>query len=153
MERSPTGIPQNPPALQRDLFDPQQASRSRFSLSALRSSRKACVKQTSPFLTGLPTEIRTQIYTEALGGSLFHILPTARGIGHMRCPGVYGPGYRCWRNPQSLDPYYYNRPTQNHRFPSKTNTGFLRTCRQIYLEGIDIYYATNTFDFAHSATF
>jgi len=71
----------------------------------------------------------------------------------VRCPGVFRPEPRCFQNPQALDPVYHSRPKPRHIQRTRANIGFLRTCHQIYAEGINLLYSSNTFDFAHPVTF
>ncbi|KAF2501043.1 hypothetical protein BU16DRAFT_189744 [Lophium mytilinum] len=138
----------------RELSNPPPSRRWSISLFGSRASRKDFqVDQTSAFLLRLPVELRIQIYTDVLGGSLFHCLPTPRGVRHLRCSGIFRPGPRCFQSPQATDSYYHANPHNSRVLFSKTNLDFLATCRQIYVEGIDLLYSTNTFDFAHPLTF
>lgn len=100
------------------------------------------------FLIKLPLEIRLQIYEYVLGGNLLHLIQIPRRIAHVRC-----------REMKSADPLRGCRPAL--RTPlnsmlctvSNGNLALLKTCRQIYREGIEVLYAGNAFDVNDLTTF
>ncbi len=100
------------------------------------------------FLTKLPLEIRLQIYEYVLGGNLLHLVHIPRRIAHIRC-----------RHPEPSDPLRKCRPASRTplnpwlRGVSTANLALLKTCRQIYCEGIEVLYASNAFDVNDLNTF
>jgi hypothetical protein len=105
-------------------------------------------------LLGLPYELRLMIYTEVLGGDKVALLRREQkivvaellswedmGILKRETPGWGG-------STRGYDPEESNlvrRRTQD-------KLCFLRTCRQVYVEGIDLLYSTNEFGIEELST-
>lgn len=99
-------------------------------------------------LNKLPLELRLQIYEYVLGGNLLHLIQIPRRIAHVRCRALHVPDHSRQCRPASRMPLH---PWL--RTISSANLALLKTCRQIYIEAIDILYTTNTFDINHLSTF
>jgi hypothetical protein len=133
------------------------------------------VNKTCQFLRQLPPEIRSQIYEYVLGGQTFHLVQVPRRIAHVRCDRNYDDGTdlfdatrKCFplarnRFSPSSPVYDQSQQTQGEVWKrygplilnslSTSNLALLRTCRQIYQEGIHILYRSNVFDFDSIMTF
>lgn len=126
--------------------DPKKVSRRRrkLSTSAHFASNVDCA-----LLMRLPIELRLEIYTYVLGGNLLHIFQIPRRLAHKCCDAM--PSKRYFR---SCCP---TTQRSNVRKPylgpfSSANIALLQTCRQIYLEAINVLYTTNVFDIDHLQT-
>lgn len=126
--------------------DPKKVSRRRrkLSTSANFSSNVDCA-----LLGRLPIELRLEIYTYVLGGNLLHIFQVPRRLAHKCCHTSPSKGYfrSCCPTTQR------NNVRKGYPEPfSSANIALLQTCRQIYLEAINVLYTTNIFDIDHLQT-
>ena len=126
--------------------DPKKVSRRRrrLSTSARFGSNVDCA-----LLSRLPIELRLEIYTYVLGGNLLHIFQVPRRLAHKCCHGTPSKGYfrSCCPTTQR------NNVRKGYGGPfSSANIALLQTCRQIYLEAINVLYTTNIFDIDHLQT-
>jgi hypothetical protein len=139
--------------------EPLPSSRSNISTTTL------AIPQNGPFFK-LPLEIRLMIFELLLGGGTIHIILLRQGYGHRRCPrGTHpdtimdGDLRRYCFDKTTLEmmaaseryPFseIYSRRDKGFGESSSANSQILRTCRKAYLEGIDILYSRNRFDFIH----
>lgn len=126
--------------------DPKKVSRRRrkLSTSAHFASNVDCA-----LLARLPIELRLEIYTYVLGGNLLHIFQVPRRLAHKCCHTTPSKGY-----PRSCCPTTQrNNVRKGNQVPfSSANIALLQTCRQIYLEAINVLYTTNIFDIDHLQT-
>jgi hypothetical protein len=130
-----------------------------------RLSKSSIHPQTCALLTRLPVELRIMIYEEVLGHSILHVVSLPGRMGVYKCPIPY-PADSDYRRtciplkrtfstdgvrhpflPASMGELYPKRSFPISQLP------LLQTCRQIYVEAIDILYSTNTFDFEHPEYF
>ncbi|MCJ1460217.1 hypothetical protein MMC28_010596 [Mycoblastus sanguinarius] len=83
-------------------------------------------------LSRLPYEIRQMVYVNVLGNKIIHLIHIAakRRVGHV--------DYKLFDMPE-----YYANPGLNGLPNGKL--ALVKTCRQVYVEAIDILYKTNTF--------
>lgn len=121
--------------------------------------------QTCALLTRLPVELRIMIYEHLLGHALFHVVSLPGRMGVFKCliPHSAESDYR--RTCIPLKRTYSTDGVRHPFLPSSmaslypsvnlpiSRLPLLQTCRQIYVESIDILYATNTFDFEHPEYF
>lgn len=104
------------------------------------------------FLSRLPIELRLEIYTLVLGGKLLHIVQLPRQLAHRSCPSPNEYGYRtCCLS--TLRNNVRHASSIARASLSSANIAILQTCRQIYMEAIDLLYNSNAFDFDHLQTF
>lgn len=104
------------------------------------------------FLSRLPIELRLEIYTLVLGGKLLHIVQLPRKLAHRSCPSANEYGYRtCCQT--TLRTNVQNSAPKARESLSSAGTAILQSCRQIYMEAIDLLYNSNVFDFDHLQTF
>lgn len=144
---------------------PKPLGRRRRELSPASSKRKEQTK--SLLLSRLPLEIRLQIYEYVLGGELIHLVQIPKRIALVHCQLVNQPGncqrFCCppaiakWPTNYS-DNAHMRRPSDNMGYYifdvqeilraslSNANFAFLRTCRQVYMEAINIPYSSNIFE-------
>lgn len=104
------------------------------------------------FLSRLPMELRLEIYTLVLGGKLLHVVQLPRKLAHRSCPSVNEYGYRTCC-PTTLRSNVRHSPSKTKNSLSSANTAILQTCRQIYMEAIQLLYNSNAFDFDDLHTF
>jgi hypothetical protein len=109
----------------------------------------------SPLLA-LPPEIRLKIFTYVVGGSTIHLIHLPSRLGHIRCthhaaspPASTSTALDCLCVPLAPRPYQYRLtyPLKVAQYckPDSANLALLKTCRQIYREGIALLYTANTF--------
>lgn len=93
----------------------------------------------------LPYDIRRLVYEIVFTGRVFHIIRLRRRLRHVECNDCGGKQQQttCWgiaavdnKSVQDLESEGFGRGVLD----------LLRTCRQIYTEGIDLLYSLNTFD-------
>ncbi len=92
----------------------------------------------------IPFEIRQKIYTYVLGNRLF-------GIAHFsNRRAVHGFIYRySWKN----NPLFPRKVSNAGNPPSSSEFSLLKTCRFIYIESVQVLYATNRFSFHNALLF
>lgn len=92
----------------------------------------------------LPFEIRQKIYTYVLGNRLF-------GIDHFSDRRrVNGFLYRyTWKD----NPLFPRKVSNSGNPPSSSEFSLLKTCRSIYIESVQVLYATNRFSFHNALLF
>ena len=126
--------------------DPKKVSRRRRKLS---TSARFASNVDCHLLRRLPIELRLEIYTYVLGGNLLHIFQVPKRLAHKCCHTTPSKGYfrSCCPTTQRIN------VRKGYPGPfSSANTAILRTCRQIYLEAINVLYTTNIFDIDHLQT-
>lgn len=126
--------------------DPKKVSRRRRKLS---TSTRFASNVDCALLARLPIELRLEIYTYVLGGNLLHIFQVPRRLAHKSCHATPSKGYvrSCCPITQR------NNVRKGYPGPfSSANIALLQTCRQIYLEAINVLYTTNIFDIDHLQT-
>jgi len=110
------------------------------------------------------------IYELLFAGGVIHTVLLRQRFGHRRCPhGTHPDGFM----DGDLRRYCFDKTTMemmaaSEMYPfseiyrhrdegfgdsSSANAQILRTCRQAYLEGIDMLYCLNRFDFIHPRSF
>ena len=131
------------------------------------TSPMASIQSSSALLTKFPAEIRLQIYKYAIVGASRHvhiILHKAQRPGGIRHVSKIR-SYQCNHDFDSLAmndfeihaPAYGNPPLRPYYLPplpSERGLGpltLLKTCRQVYLEAIDLLYREQTFTFTSLA--
>jgi hypothetical protein len=153
-------------SVERELSAQREGRRPRIDFSRLRGKGKR--KVASPIMR-LPAELRSQILLEVLGQSVIHLVQCRGRLGHIRCKIDDMQSFPYTFNDQSYDierrcippcqfscknaaefryPYVLEHVTCTtlHPPPSESCLGVLRTCRQLYREGIDVLYSRNIFD-------
>ncbi|KAF4630959.1 hypothetical protein G7Y89_g7174 [Cudoniella acicularis] len=113
----------------------------------------------SPLLR-LPYEVRQQIFCEAIGNTVIHLVELPNRLGHIRGKfkhfrpryededGRSGRDYEGDRTLNQTQLFIYENP------PLQTNNSLslLQTNRQIYREAVNVLYTTNTFDISEPLT-
>ncbi|KAL8743659.1 MAG: hypothetical protein Q9190_004017 [Brigantiaea leucoxantha] len=93
-------------------------------------------------LNRLPPELRRNIYIHLFGRNTIHIANLGKRLAHVRCNSDgRDPDRMCYPAAQFYNAQRYIVPISNG------NIALLKTCRQIYVEAIDILYSSSTFDF------
>jgi hypothetical protein len=148
---------------------PEPLGRRKYSLSQIalinsaekpRRVKSGTVSQTGALLTKLPRHVRSRIFRLVLGGEIFHLVHVWKGVGHVQCDGrceVYGKdgyypmrlGRKCHRWMESI-PWDDNGKAQlscniNH-LTDHADYSLIFTCKQIYVEAIDLLYSENVFE-------
>lgn len=116
----------------------------------------------------LPSEILELILLDVLGGNIFHIIQCRQRLGHVSCKQFhildhaanrqYDLARTCIPSPQRREfmahewMRYNNSPPFPFYTPSDSCLAVLRTCRQLYLQGIPILYSRNIFDINNPET-
>lgn len=102
-------------------------------------------------LTRLPPEIRQEIYVLVVGGNLTHVVRKDQKLAHVRCKLECETDFfrRCRR--AAAGTCHDGAPMLAST--SNGNLALLRTCRQIYIEAVELMYSCNTFDFDHQDLF
>lgn len=93
-------------------------------------------------LDRLPPEIRLEIYTYVLGRNLLHLVQGEERISHVRCRASSATDFRRTCRPAAAN-------TARRILPGSTSNGnlaLIKTCRQVYIEAMDVLYTTNVFD-------
>ena len=144
-ERALSTNPQNLPK-----FLPLQRGR-RLSISSSAESQDSepqiAFQQQSRLLTKLPLEIRQQIYSHAVAYRVIHITLLQSRLGHVTCCEPFGGPvpHDCWHRPPHSPQWDHDQRHKSHCDDRDGLSNLLKTCRQIYCEAIDIFYASNTF--------
>ncbi|KAI9861876.1 MAG: hypothetical protein M1824_001987 [Vezdaea acicularis] len=118
----------------------------------------------SPLLGRLPPEIRNIIYEYVLCDNTFHLCwapkKTIRDARHPEELGVCHMVGSIWDTPQPgwiplmRDAKWWQRMLPIPKSsPKRADFAFLRTCKQVYIEAIDLFYSNNLFEFHNDATF
>ena len=99
------------------------------------------------FLQVLPYDVRRVIYELVLARRTFHIIRLRKRLRHVECTRqgrTIADNSTCWavatvdgRAGQNIETEGFGQGVLD----------LLRTCRQIYTEGVDLLYSQNTFDF------
>jgi hypothetical protein len=125
-----------------------------------RSPSNGPISQTCSLLAKLPLVIRLQIYTCVLGGSTLHIIELKQRLAHINCPhyGVLDVERVCFPhgNQRATHPIWSDDQWEaDWQYDGLfcRRLALLQTCRQVYIEAIDILYTTNTFDFSTAESF
>ena len=121
--------------------------------SSVAESNDIVIQEESHLLNCPPLEIRQTIYQAVLGVGLLHVLVFSGRLAFVACGQVSRRGestlmHECWR--LSIHEELVNR--YGHRGGAAKHDsilGLLGTCRQVYVEAIEIFYSQNTFDFRH----
>jgi hypothetical protein len=126
-------------------------------------------KKVSSAILRLPAELRRQILLEVLGQNVIHLVQRRGRLGHIRCKKDNMQPFPHNLNDQSYDierrcispcqlscrhspigqiPYILESVACKTLHPPRSESclSVLRTCRQLYSEGIDMLYSTNVFD-------
>ncbi|KAM3081014.1 hypothetical protein ACMFMF_002930 [Clarireedia jacksonii] len=158
--------PKNLPPTRRELSIGPGGRRSRIKLWTSKSMGRGKV---SSALLRLPAELRRQILLEVLGESVIHLVQCRGRLGHIRCKednmqsfphNINGHSYdierrcippcqfSCRHSARFHSPYILESVTCTTLHPPRSESclGVLRTCQQLYSEGIDLLYSTNVFD-------
>ena len=110
----------------------------------------------------LPIEVRQQIIADVLGNGILHLVQLPKRLGHIRCKNrklttshrtsaIFHDLRRECFHPTNNPQYHYDE-AMDALATSDGCLALLQACRQLYLESIDILYATNTFDVNHAQT-
>ncbi|KAL8762371.1 MAG: hypothetical protein Q9184_001633, partial [Pyrenodesmia sp. 2 TL-2023] len=103
------------------------------------------------FLSILPLEIRQEIYKYVVGCNRVHIVRKSKHIAHVRCKCLdIETDFTRECRPGANGTY---KGDSKIAFTSNGNVALLRSCRQIYVEAVEIMYSSNTFDFDHQDLF
>ena len=111
------------------------------------------IQNQSHMLTFLPLEIRQLIYQDVVSIGVLHVLLFSGRLAFVACCEMSQRGeptisHECWRltiHEELLNRHGHRGGAIEHRGP----LSLLRTCRQIFVEAIEIFYSQNTFDFRH----
>ncbi|KAI9877250.1 MAG: hypothetical protein M1830_004431 [Pleopsidium flavum] len=119
---------------------PKPLPRNRRALSTISFDRS--LNSTCVLLDRLPPEIRLEIYTYVVGGNLLHLVQGQERISHVRCRASSATDFLRTCRPAAAN-------TARRIIPGSTSNGnlaLMRTCRQVYIEAMDVLYSTNIFD-------
>lgn len=151
LARSTTGESPTPPKA-----PPAKLARSNLSILTINESRN----ENCMLLRKLPLELRLEIFSHVLGNDAFRLISIPWRVvavpdleGNVSMAEKYDHFHNY--NMPLLGPYMQldNAP---ELFIRSSGTAILRTCRQIYLEAVDLLYTSNTFilhDFHTLVTF
>jgi len=84
-----------------------------------------------------------QIYAYILGDNRLHLVSTPKSLGHIRCQSSVETSQLCCCIPEPKRYIYAHEKRSG--ILSNGNTAILRTCRQAYIEAVDILYRNNIF--------
>jgi hypothetical protein len=122
------------------------------------SETHLAAQQHCAFFAKLPVELRFKIYKFVLSYSIIHTLALRRRMAHAKCSANKESDIERACLPQDHE-YICRHPIWSDDEPwnpvtlSRADLALLRTCRQIYVEAINILYSSNTFDFATAESF
>ncbi|CZT05584.1 uncharacterized protein RAG0_11603 [Rhynchosporium agropyri] len=112
-----------------------------------KKSRRMLNPQKGCSLMALPVELRLQIWKEALGGETIHLFHAPNDLkslkkGRVRLVGsLHGDRASCRYRAGSCE--YERRSGEIHL--SRRLVSLLQTCKQIYIEAVDVLYSSNHF--------
>ncbi|KAL8782303.1 MAG: hypothetical protein Q9213_005497 [Squamulea squamosa] len=115
------------------------------------SSLPQNLQRESLLLSRLPLELRQEIYTYVIGGSLVHVLRKGKHLAHVRCKRQTETDFERYCRPHASYTCHSGMSTLGST--ANGNIALLRTCRQVYVEAVEIMYAQNTFEFDHQDLF
>ncbi|KAF2840360.1 hypothetical protein M501DRAFT_1030584 [Patellaria atrata CBS 101060] len=112
------------------------------------------VQNTSIFFMKLPAELRHQIYADVFGSNIIHLIWIPGRICHVRCtPSISYQNEKSCMCTNNMDPTYRLWEPPEPGDASKIDFDLLFTCKQAYMEGIDLLYSLQTFDFFQPSLF
>ena len=111
-----------------------------------------CNQLQSLLFKDFPLELRQRVYRDVLGGNVCHIWPHGTSLCHDI--GQLAPNTRlsCFCGPPILE-NLQNISELRHLGNRSAATSFLRSCRRIYSEAIEVLYSDNTFEILDAAGF